>query len=219
MSSHLRINAQPRTAVGRNAVKQLKAAGLVPGNIYGIKVPAQALQFDSRELNTLLDHAASESVLVEVMIGGSDTPTTALLQEVQHHAVSRRILHVDLHAVAMDEVIHAEVPLETRGAAPGVTTGGGVLQQSLRTLEIECLPGDLPDFIAVDISKLEIGDSVHVRDLSLPRGVAAKTDSELTVLAVTAPTVVEDEPAGAGEAATQPEVLAEKKVEARATPE
>lgn len=219
MSSQLRIAAQPRTASGRNAVKQLKTAGLVPGNIYGAKVPAQALQFNAKELTTLLDHAASESVLVEVAIAGAAAPTTALIQEVQHHPVTRRILHVDLHAVAMDEVITAEVPIESAGTAVGVKTGGGVLQQSLRTLEIECLPGDLPDFIRVDISGLAVGASLHVRDLVLPKGVTAQTDADLTVFAVTEPTVAEDEPAGAGEAATQPEVIAEKKTEARASAE
>ena len=218
MSSHLRIAAQPRTSTGRNAVKQLKAAGLVPGNIYGAKIQPQAIQFNARELGTLLDHAASESVLVEVVIGSSDV-TTALIQEVQHDPVSRRVLHVDLHAVAMDEVLDAEVPIESTGTSPGVATGGGVLQQSLRVLEITCLPNDLPDFITVDISGLNIGSSLHVRDLVLPRGVTAKSDPDLTVFAVTESTVTEEEPAGTGESATQPEVLAEKKVEARATPE
>lgn len=219
MSSHLRIAAQPRTSVGRNAVKQLQTAGLVPGNIYGAKLPARALQFNARELSTLLDHAASESVLVEVVIDGAEA-TTALIQEVQHHPVTRRVLHVDLHAVAMDEVLVAEVPIESTGTAPGVATGGGVLQQSLRVLEIECLPNDLPDFITVDISGLEIGSSLHVRDLVLPRGVTAKTDADLTVLAVTEPTVVEEEPAGTGDAAaTQPEVITEKKPEGRADAE
>lgn len=218
MSSHLRIAAQPRTSVGRNAVKQLQTAGLVPGNIYGAKLPARAIQFNSRELSTLLDHAASESVLVEVAIDGAEV-TTALIQEVQHHPVTRRVLHVDLHAVAMDEVLIAEVPIEITGTAPGVATGGGVLQQSLRVLEIECLPNDLPDFITVDISGLEIGSSLHVRDLVLPRGVTAKSEADLTVLAVTEPTVVE-EPATTGEAAaTQPEVITEKKPEGRADAE
>ena len=219
MSSHLRIAAQPRTSTGRNAVKQLKTAGLVPGNIYGAKVPAQAIQFNARELTSLLDHAASESVLVEVAIGGGADVTTALIQEVQHDPVSRRVLHVDLHAVAMDEVLDAEVPIESTGTSPGVATGGGVLQQSLRVLEIECLPGDLPDFIAVDISGLNIGSSLHVRDLVLPRGVKAKTDPDLTVFAVTEPTVAEEEPAGTAEVAAQPEVIAEKKTEARASAE
>lgn len=218
MSSHLRIAAQPRTAVGRNAVNKLKSEGLVPGNIYGAKLPAQSLQFNAKELATLLDHAASESVLVEVAIAGAEV-TTALIQEIQHHPVTRRVMHVDLHAVAMDEVLTAEVPIETIGTAPGVATAGGVLQQSLRVLEIECLPNDLPDFVRVDISKLEIGDSLHVRDLVLPRGVTAKTDSDLTVLAVTEPTVAEEPVAGAVDAPTQPEVIAEKKTEARATAE
>lgn len=211
MSTQLRISAQPRTALGRNAVNRLKTAGLVPGVIYGAKDAPQSLQFSAREVGNLLDHATSESVLVEVAIEGAGTKT-ALLQEVQHHPVSGRVLHLDLHAVAMDEVLSAEVPIEAAGEPEGVKTGGGVLQQSLRTLEIECLPTDLPDLIRVDVTKLNVGDSLHVRDLVLPRGVTALNDADLTVVAVTEPTVVE-EPAAGDTPLTQPEVITEKKAD------
>ena len=122
------------------------------------------------------------------------------------------ILHIDFHAVSMNETITSEVPLEPAGEPAGVKTGGGLLQQQVRALEIECLPQDLPDFITVDVSGLAIGDSIHVQDIVLPKGVTALAEPELTVFLVSEPTVAE-EPA-AGESAAAPEVINEKKPEA-----
>ena len=207
MAIQLKINAQPRTESGRNAVKKLKSAGLVPAVIYGAKDPARNLQLVEREVDTLLAHATSESVLVEVAIGAETK--TALIQEIQHHPVSGKVLHIDLHAVSADEVLTAEVTVTTTGEAAGVTTGGGVLEIALHTVEVECLPADLPDAITVDISALGIGDSIHVRDLKLPRGVTVTNDADLTVVSVTAPTVEEapaspsDLPEGSQPAATE----------------
>ena len=213
MAIQLKINAQTRAATGRNAVKKIKAAGFVPAVIYGAKDASLNLQIVERELSQLLGHATSESVLVEVNIKDGGTKT-ALISEVQHHPVSGAILHLDLHAISMDEVLTVEVNVETIGEPVGVTTGGGVLEVTLRTLEIECLPGDLPESITVDVSKLEIGDSVHVGSLTLPKGVTVLNDPELTVAHVAPPTV-EEEPAAPSEApaGAQPEVIDAKKPE------
>ena len=211
MAIQLKINAQPRTEAGRNAVKKIKQAGLVPAVIYGAKDPARNIQIVERELARLLDHAASESVLVEVNIqdNGASTSRTALIQEVQHHPVSGKVLHLDLHVVAMDELMTAEVAVETTGEAVGVTTGGGVLEVILRELEIECLPGDLPESIPVDVSKLNIGDSIHVKDLALPRGVTVLNDAELSVVSVAAPTVEEETSPSNLPEGTQPQATEE----------
>ena len=136
----------------------------------------------------------------------------------QHHPVSGAILHVDLHAIAMDELMTVEVPVETTGEAEGVKTGGGVLEVILRELEIECLPADLPASITVDVSSLNIGDSIHVNSLKLPKGVTVLNDAELTVVSVAAPTVVEELEPSTAPAGAQPEVLSEKKPDATATP-
>ena len=211
MAIQLKINAQSRAEVGRNAVKKIKAAGFVPAVIYGAKDAAQNLQIVERELSQLLGHATSESVLVEVNIKDGGT-RTALISEVQHHPVSGAILHVDLHAISMDELLTVEVNIETVGEPAGVTTGGGVLEVTLRTVEIECLPGDLPEAITVDVSNLQIGDSIHVSNLVLPKGVTVLNDAELTVAHVAPPTV-EEEPAASSTApeGAQPEVINEKK--------
>lgn len=215
MANQLKISAQPRTESGRNAVKKIKQAGFVPAVIYGAKDAARNIQVVERELARLLDHATSESVLVEVNIqdGASATTRTALIQEVQHHPVSGKVLHLDLHVVAMDELMTAEVAVETTGDAVGVTTGGGVLEVILRNLEIECLPGDLPTAITVDVTKLGIGDSIHVKDLALPRGVTVLNDADLSVVSVAAPTVVEEATPSTLPEGAQPAVINEKATE------
>jgi large subunit ribosomal protein L25 len=114
----------------------------------------------------------------------------------------------------MNEVLHTSVPVESRGESVGVKSFGGILEQSLRSLEIECLPKDLPEVLSIDVSGLNIGDSIHVRHIMLPAGVKALDDPDLTVFLCAAPTVVEvAAPAGAAPAA-QPEVIKEKKEEA-----
>jgi len=215
MAKQAKLKAEPRTNVGRSAVRKLRARGLIPAVIYGGSNEPQALQVAAREINAMMSHASGENVLVELAIAGEDSSRTALVQEVQHSPVGGDIRHIDFHAVSMDQMIQAEVPLEPTGIAVGVKTFGGLLEQSLRSLAIECLPADLPDRITVDVSQLNIGDSIHVRDIQLPSGVTAKVQPDLTAFSVVAP-VVEEEPivAEAEAAAAGPEVITEKKEEA-----
>ena len=214
MAKQVKLKAEPRTNVGRSAVRKLRARGLIPAVIYGGNNEPQALQVAAREINAMMSHASGENVLVELEIEGEGSGRTALVQEVQHSPVGGEIRHVDFHAISMDQMIQAEVPLEPTGTAVGVKTFGGLLEQSLRALAVECLPADLPDRVTVDVSQLNIGDSIHVRDIQLPSGVTAKVQPDLTAFSVVAP-VVEEEPVVAeAEAAAGPEVITEKKEEA-----
>jgi large subunit ribosomal protein L25 len=217
MAKQVKLKAEPRADTGRSAVRKLRARGLIPAVIYGGKVKPQSLQLASRDINSMMSHASGENVLVELEIAGEKSNRAALVQELQHSPVGGEIVHVDFHAISMDETIQAEVPLEAGGTPVGVKTFGGLLEQSLRTLAIECLPRDLPDRIAVDVSQLNIGDSIHVRDIQLPSGVTAKVPADLTAFSVVAP-VVEEEPvaAEAEAAAAGPEVITEKKEEGEA---
>jgi len=216
MAKQVKLKAEPRTDVGRSAVRKLKARGIIPAVIYGAKDKPQPLQLAARDINTMMSHASGENVLVELEIAGEKSNRTALVQEVQHSPVGGEIRHLDFHAISMDETIQAEVPLEPIGMANGVKNFGGLLEQSLRALTVECLPRDLPDRITVDVSALNIGDSIHVRDIQLPSGVAAKVQPDLTAFSVLAP-IVEEAPAVAtAEAAAGPEVITEKKEEGEA---
>ena len=218
MAKQVKLKAEPRTNVGRSAVRKLRARGLIPAIIYGGNEKPLPLQVTARDINAMMSHASGENVLVELEIAGEASSRTALVQEVQHAPVDGDIRHVDFHAISMDQMIQAEVPLEPTGAAVAVKTFGGLLEQSLRTLTIECLPRDLPDRIAVDVSQLNIGDSIHVRDIQFPPGVTPKVQLDLTAFSVLAP-AVEEEPviAEAEAAAAGPEVITEKKEEGEAT--
>jgi large subunit ribosomal protein L25 len=218
MAKQVKLKVEPRTNVGRSAVRKLRARGLIPAIIYGGDDKPQPLQVTARDINVMMSKASGENVLVELDIAGEESSRTALVQEVQHSPVGGEIRHVDFHAISMDEMIQAEVPLEATGTAIGVKTFGGLLEQSLRTLAIECLPGDLPDRITVDVSQLNIGDSIHVRDIQFPTGVTPKVQPDLTAFSVVAP-VVEEEPVAAeaeAAAAAGPEVITEKKQEGEA---
>jgi len=214
MAKQVKLTAERREGTGRAAARKLKARGIVPAIVYGAKMKPEALQVSRREISTVLSHASGENILVDLEVAGE--VRTVLLQEVQHSPVGGDILHVDFHAVSMDEKIEADIPVEPTGTANGVKNFGGLLEQSLRTLEVECLPRDLPDVITVDVSHLNIGDSIHVRDIKLPEGVEAKTPADLTVLSVMAPTVEEEPASTVPEAAASPEVIKEKKPEGEA---
>src|SRR6266699_5482383 len=216
MAKQVKLKAEPRTNVGRSAVRKLRARGLIPAVIYGGNDKPQPLQVATREINAMMSHASGENVLVELEIAGEGSSRTALVHEVQHSPVGGEIRHVDFHAVSMDQMIEAEVPLEPVGTAVGVKTFGGLLEQSLRALALECLPGDLPDRITVDVSPLNIGDSIHVRDIQFPSGVTPKVQPDLTAFSVVAPVVEEAPVVAEAEAAAGPEVITEKKAEGEA---
>ncbi|MEI7929115.1 MAG: 50S ribosomal protein L25 [Verrucomicrobiales bacterium] len=208
MAKQVKLSARPRTDVGRNSVKHLRTRGVVPAVIYGHKDQPANLEINTREIAAVLKHAIGENILVELDIAG--TPKLSLIQEVQHHPVRGDILHVDFLEVAMDEVLHTEVPVEPFGEADGVKNYGGLLEHSLRSLAIECLPKDLPELIRVDVSALGLNQAIHVRDLVLPAGVKATSDADLTVFIVAEPKV-ELAPVAGAEPSKGPEVIKEKK--------
>jgi large subunit ribosomal protein L25 len=216
MAQQVKLKAEKRTVVGRNAIKKIKAQGLVPGVIYGSQGEPIALQVEARALTNVLAHALSEHVLVELEIadGSQSTNRLALIQEVQHHPLRPELLHVDFHAVSATEKITSEVPIESVGDALGVRTFGGLLEHSLRTLEVECFPQDLPEIVRIDVTNLNIGESLHVRDIPLPSGVESLTPADLTVVSVVASRVGE-EVTETAETPAAPEVITEKKAEAK----
>ncbi len=208
MAKQVKLSARPRPEAGRNAVKQVRARGAVPAVIYGAHETPANLEVDRKAIETVLAHAANEHVLVDLDIDGANK--LSLIQEIQRHPVRGDILHIDFHAVSRTETVTSEVPIEPTGEAVGVKTGGGLLQQQLRTLEIECLPQNLPDLLVVDVSALNVGESIHVKDIKLPEGVSALSDADITVFLVSEPTVAEE----SATTAAAPEVLKEKKADA-----
>lgn len=214
MAKQVKLSARPRIENGRNAVKRVRARGSVPAVIYGNKTTPANLEVSHRDLEVLLSHAVGENILVELEIqdGSKKSTQLSLIQEVQHHPIARDILHVDFQAVSMTEEITASVSVEAVGEADGVKNFGGLLEQSIRSLSIRCLPQNLPEVITVDVSALKVGDSIHIRDIKLPAGVTVEDSEDLTVFIVAEPTVATESSTSAAGAAS-PEVIKEKKAE------
>lgn len=180
------LTAFPRTQLRRGEVKKLRTTGRVPAVIYGGKNEPKNLEINVEEFDELIHHSASENVLVDLAIG-SDAKRLALIQEVQHHPLSGKVLHVDLHEVAANEKVTISVPVESTGEASGVKNGGGVLEHVLFKIKVRGLPKDLPEVITVDVTAMEIGQSIHLGDLKAPEGVEILGDKHISVIAVAAP--------------------------------
>ena len=215
MAKTIQLKAEPRGGIGTVASKKTRDAGFVPAVIYGRHLDKpQNLQLNAKQLTLALSKTAGEHLLVDLEIAGGGK-TLALIQDVQHHPLRRNILHVDFHALREDEKMHTTVPVICFGEASGVKNTGGVLEQLLRSIEVGCLPKDLPDSITIDVTKLEIGDAIHIKDIQLPAGVVALGAPDTSVVHCAAPAVEEvvAPVAAEGAVATEPEVIKEKKVE------
>jgi large subunit ribosomal protein L25 len=210
------LKAYPRSQVQRAEVTKLRRAGRVPATIYGRQAKPQNLEVNSEEFADLLHRSASENLLVDLSVeNDARSKRLALVQEIQHHPLTAKVLHVDFHEVAENEKVTVQVPLETTGEAVGVKTGGGTLEHILHKLKVRCLPKDLPDQILVDVTSLEIGKSFHLGDIKAPEGVEIIGDKHLTAISVAAPRAEEAVVAtdAAAPAAGDVEMTKEKKEE------
>ena len=169
-------------------MKKLRTAGRIPAVIYGRQQQPQNLEVSAQDLKNLVHHSASENVLVDLAVQDDARPKRlALVQEMQHHALSGQVLHVDFHEVAENEKVAIMVPVETTGEATGVKNGGGILEHVLFKIKARALPKDLPEVIVVDVSHLEIGQAIHIGDIKAPAGVEILGDKHISVIAVAAP--------------------------------
>jgi large subunit ribosomal protein L25 len=193
MANIIELQAQARSESGTAAVGRLRRAGTIPGVLYGRNRDNSKIQVDGKTFTRIIDHSASDNILVNLQIGGD--VQLALVQEVQHDHLKGGILHVDFHAVAADEDIHASVPVETVGTPAGAKFGGQ-LELMLHAIEVHCLPKDLPEKISIDVSALNVGESIHIRELQLPAGVNVRLDGDVVVVIIHEPKV-DDSPAAA----------------------
>ncbi len=211
MAEHL-LSADDRSATGKGPNRRLRMAGRIPGVIYGKGREAQSVVLDPTALEKLLHKSgAGLNTLIDLSVAGSTD--TVLVKELQRHPVHGTYVHVDFFKVDMTQKIIVSVPIHFIGKARGVEFGG-ILDHPLREIEVECLPRAIPEHIEVDVSALEIGQAIHVRDLRLPEGVQVMTDAELPVASVVLPaaeveatpteTVVEGEVVAGDAAAAAP---------------
>src|SRR5581483_5743212 len=209
--------AFPRTLGRRAGAKKLRSAGRIPAIIYGRQAQPQNLELNSKEMEDLIHHSISENLLVDLAVKDDARPKRlALVQEVQHHPLNGKVLHVDFHEIAENEKVTINIPVETTGEAVGVKTDGGVLEHVLFKIKVRGLAKDIPELITVDVSHLKIGEAVHLGEIKTPAGVELIGDKQIPVIAVAAPRTEEEEAAEAAEAAAAPgevEMIKEKKEE------
>jgi large subunit ribosomal protein L25 len=165
------VIASPRSLQGTGASRRLRRKGLVPGIVYGGDSAPQSIELDHKALTLSLRNEAFHASVLTLKVG--DEVNLALLRDVQMHPYRQEILHVDFQRVAKDQAIHVKVPLHFLNAetAPGVKFGHGIINHVMNEIEITCLPDALPEFIAVDLGAMELGQSVHLADIQFPAGV------------------------------------------------
>ena len=213
----LTVTTRPR--VGKETAKKLRAGQRIPAIVYGGTQGPVAVAMSQRELLTLLRGQAGRSVLIDLTIeGAGDGPRKVLLKATQADPVGGGVIHADFQEIRLDRKIRVGVPIQTFGEAAGVKAKGGLLTQHLRELLVECLPTAIPDAIRVEVADLDLGQAIHVRDLSAPEGVRILEDPERSVVAVTAPMMEEAAaPAAAAavaEAPVEPEVVGRREASA-----
>ncbi len=207
------LSATLRSESGKGAARALRRAGSVPAVIYGHKREPMSLAVPTRELERLLERVAAGSTVVELSIDGKVSRT--LIREIQKHPFKKQLVHIDFQELVAGEKITVSVPLVIVGISVGVRSFAGILDQTMRELEVSVDPSAMPNHIDIDVSALNIGDSIHVRDIVLPAGITVLSDPDASVVVVAAPKVNATDAAAdaaAATAAAEPEVLRAKKL-------
>jgi large subunit ribosomal protein L25 len=212
MAQQANLQASTRRMTGKGAARTLRREGKVPGVIYGHGRTPEAVTVDTSALNKMLIGISAATTIVDVVIDDR-APVKALIREIQRDALrAGQILHLDLYEIQAHEEITLEVPVHLVGIPDGVRNFGGVLDHSLREIEIEVLPADIPEHVELDVTALTIGHSLFVRDISIPKA-RILNDPDTPVCTVVAPRT-EEAPAPAEEAApAEPELIRKPKAE------
>ena len=210
MAEKFDLIADYREDAGKGASRRLRHQGKVPAIIYGAGRPPRSLSFDH---NKVMHQLASESFYSSVLnIKVGDKSQAAILKDVQRHPSKQQVLHLDFQRIVEDEVIRMNVPIHFIGGevAIGVKEGGGLVDQAMWELSVVCLPTKIPEKIEADVTELNIGDAIHVKDIVLPEGVITKHDPEAILVSVVPP-MKDVEVPEEGEEEGEPEVIGEKK--------
>jgi large subunit ribosomal protein L25 len=205
------LNARTRTEHGKGEAYRLRQSGFVPAVLYGRGEASQQLAVPTRDLEKLLSSISVENTLISLEVEGQGA-TQALIREVQYHPARPVVLHVDFFHIHATEKITLDVPIRLNGSPVGVRDEAGIMEQVLYNLHVECLPGDIPEAIELDVENLGSGQTIHVRDISIP-GVKILNDPELVVAGISMPTT-EPLPEGAetaeGTGEVEPELVRDR---------
>lgn len=212
--SVIQLSGKRREVIGKGGARKARAAGQIPGVIYGHGEQPMAVSIDGREFSTAMRSHKGGNAIVNLKVDGGEF--TALVRDAQIDPLSRAIVHLDFQHISLTETIEVEVPVHPVGLAVGVKDSGGILEVITRTIEVRCLPTAIPASIDLDVTALNIGESLHVSDIKA-EGFTILTDLSTTVLTVVAPTVEEAPVPAEGEVAAvaaatpaEPEVVGAK---------
>lgn len=197
MAKTTTLKAETRARSGSGVLKQLRREGLLPSVIYGKDFENINLKINAKTFRDLLAKSSSDSIVVNLEIDGKES-RMAFLKDVQYDALTGTALHADFRAIDAKTTITASIPVVLHGTAAGVKAGG-VVDQQVHSIEITCLPGDLPESIDIDIESLELGDSIHVGEAKLPSGVTSTLNEDVVIVTIGKPAAAISEEAAAGE--------------------
>lgn len=219
MTISIALKAETRDSRGKNEMRRLRKMGRVPGVVYGPSDEPIPVSLDHKEVSHLLQGITVENTVIDLSISGSvEKSYQTLIREVQRHPYKSEIRHLDFYCLGQDRTVTLQVPIVLHGSAAGVRNQGGLVQHILRDLEISVLPSKIPDQIVVDITELEIGQSIHVEDLKIG-DYELLTDPKSTVVSIIPPTVIKEPTGEEAEAegvaaegeAEEPEVIGREK--------
>jgi large subunit ribosomal protein L25 len=204
MPSAFLVGADPRHDQGKGASRRLRRAGKVPAILYGGQGGAQNLVLDHQQLLTLIDNERFYSSVIQLKMQSSES-LQAIVRDVQMHPARNAVIHVDLQRVSENETLKIRLPIHFKGAAvsPGVKTQGGIVHHLIQDVEIHCLPADLPEFLELDLSAMNLNDTLYLADVPLPAGVTIPQlrHGNPPVVSIHSPRVAEAEPEAAATAA------------------
>ncbi|RPJ31136.1 MAG: 50S ribosomal protein L25 [Verrucomicrobiaceae bacterium] len=180
MAKKTTLKAAPRARTGSGRLNQMRREGWLPSVIYGRGAENKNLKVDAKSFKEVIAHSSSENIIVNLEVEGEGT-RLAFLQAIQHDPISGAALHADFLAIDSSTEITAHIPAHLNGEAPGVKAGG-VIEQYVHALEITCLPDDLPETIEIDISGLQLGDSLHVGEIKYPKGVKPTHAADVVIV-------------------------------------
>ena len=193
------LHANVRKLTGNNPARQLRRGGFIPAVLYGPQTEPVLLAVSVKEFETILKKGNVGSMILNLVIqNGQQVTKPAMIKELQSHPVSGNFIHIDFYEIDMNRKINVMIPIVTRGKSKGVEDGG-LLQIVRREIEVLCLPGDIPETIEIDVTNLDIGDSVHVEEIPLGDNVELPSDVNFTVVTIISPKVEEEVAAEAEE--------------------
>lgn len=198
--SLVNLNIHPRTTVGKNENRRTRAAGRVPAVLYGKGRPTATIELEGHAFEVALKHLGGRSAIFQLHQAGMEEGHIALLREVQRHPISDMILHVDLLEIPQGQPVNVDVHVHVTGACAAVKAGDGSVALAHTSVEVSCLPRELPEFVELDISELNLNDKVFARDLKVQGGEIV-SDPDLLILSIKPASLLAEEPAAGAEGA------------------